>query len=45
MANVISELVVKNRIKHESNNKMPWWKRRVQTSIPEIRRHVAQLQW
>ena len=42
--NVVTELVGKKRNKHENNNKIPWWKRCIQTSIEELRRHVTQLQ-
>ena len=42
--NVVTELVGKKRNKHENNNKIPWWKRCIQTSNEELRRHVAQLQ-
>ena len=43
-ANVVAELLGKKRSKHENNNKIPRWKRRIPTSIVELRRHVAQLQ-
>ena len=42
-ANVVAELLGKKRSKHKNNNKIPWWKRRIQTSIPKLRRYVAQL--
>ena len=42
--NVVAELLGKKRSKHENNNKIPLWKRCIQTSIAELRRHVAQLQ-
>ena len=42
--NVVAELLGKNRSKHENKNKIPWWKQRIQTSIAELRGHVAQLQ-
>ena len=40
----VAELVGKKRSKHENNNKIPWWKQHIQTSIAKLRRHVAQLQ-
>ena len=42
-ANVVAELLGKKRSKHKNNNKIPWWKRRIQTSILKLRRYVAQL--
>ena len=41
--NVVAELIGEKRSKHE-NNKITWWKRCIQTSIIDLRRHVAQLQ-
>ena len=41
--NVVAELIGKKRSKHE-NNKITWWKRCTQTSILDLRSHVAQLQ-
>ena len=40
-ANVVAELLGKNRSKHENKNKITWWKLRI---ITELRRHVARLQ-
>ena len=42
--NVVAELVEKKRSKNENNNIIQRWKRRIQTSIAELRRHVAKLQ-
>ena len=42
--NVLAGCLGRKRSRNENNNKIPWWKRRIQTSIAELRRHVAQLQ-
>ena len=33
---VVAELLGKNRSKHKNNNKIPWWKQYIQTSIVDL---------